>query len=401
MQALANAVATLLRPPVLTVLAVVNLALSIAFVAVWLAISLRDPRVGEPGTGDFMAFRVGAELIAEHRGAELYDFQAQQAVQERLEGGRDDPDGQRYLNPPGLAVVLAPLTSMPYLGAFAVWDAAMAAAAAVGLAALVRSTPQLPEDTASRLAIVALVVGYSPMLLTITGGQNTPLTFGLLALAWVGVTGRTWWLSGLAVGLLTYKPQYAVVAGLWLLATREWRALGLAGVLGLLHALLGAAVCGWDWPVAFLRAARAYGLAEAAEAQPNHFSWVRAAQWALPAPLGAIVGWVGGALVVARSGWIAARAPGSRVGLAALFTAGLLASPHLQYYDAGVLVIPVMAGLAHRPPGTATRLLIGAAWLAWPAWKLAPELGFQPLTAILVALWWWLDRLADGETRPR
>jgi hypothetical protein len=136
-----------------------------------------------------------------------------------------------------------------------------------------------------------------------------------------------------------------------------------------------------------------YGPKELAANGATHFSWVRAVDYAAPAPVDTlltIAGLVGVGAVLWRAGRsIRADEPAFGAWYALLVTASMLVSPHLQYYDVGVLVLPVLLlaeDAARRGPlGLGARLAVAAAWGAAPAWVLAPRLGLQPLTLLLVA----------------
>ena len=73
----------------------------------------------------------------------------------------------------------------------------------------------------------------------------------------------------------------------------------------------------------------------------------------------------------------------------------MLVSPHLNYYDAGVLVLPVLLGLDHTiardgVPILGWRIALVALWTSYNSWKLGVDLGFQPLVLVLAAVFIWL-----------
>ena len=74
----------------------------------------------------------------------------------------------------------------------------------------------------------------------------------------------------------------------------------------------------------------------------------------------------------------------------------MLLSPHLQYYDFGVLVLPVALGLdalARRgtPATLPLRLGVAAIWFGYPWFPMAADrVGFQPLTLWMIAIFAWL-----------
>jgi hypothetical protein len=85
-------------------------------------------------------------------------------------------------------------------------------------------------------------------------GQNGFLTAALTALG-LALLGRRPILSGIAFGLLCYKPQYYAVIPLVLCASGHWRALAASLVTAALAALAATAIFGAEvWP-AFLAGA--------------------------------------------------------------------------------------------------------------------------------------------------
>jgi hypothetical protein len=73
----------------------------------------------------------------------------------------------------------------------------------------------------------------------------------------------------------------------------------------------------------------------------------------------------------------------------------MLVSPHLNYYDAGVLVLPVLLGLDHviaryGVPSVGWRVALVALWASYYSWKLGVILGFQPLVLVLAVVFIWL-----------
>jgi hypothetical protein len=166
-------------------------------------------------------------MLHEGSGADLYSYPAQQEVQARLLGGRS-PAFQPYLNPPLLAVLLSPLVPLGYVKAFYAYDLACVLLLGAGLTALVRSLPLVRTQEHGALLLVLLVASFQPMIETTFGGQNTPITFALLAGMTLAVRSRSTTAAAVLLGLLTFKPQYAFGVGLALLMAGWWRSTGSA-----------------------------------------------------------------------------------------------------------------------------------------------------------------------------
>ena len=83
---------------------------------------------------------------------------------------------------------------------------------------------------------------------------------------------------------------------------------------------------------------------------------------------------------------------------ALLLCGSLLVSPHLNYYDAGVMVLPILLLVEHRmsseprPLARGERLWLLFLWGVYPAWELAEHLYVQPLFFVLLAVSIWAER---------
>jgi len=402
---IARALDRVTRPPILTVFALLQACLLGIVVFGHLA-SRADPAPGNgaPGTGDFAAFFTGAVLVRDGRGADLYDFAAQKAFQDALLGeGR--AEWQPYINPPALAMALAPISALGYSASYLVFTGALALILLSALVYLMGATPRLSRSFLTQATTVLLTMGYLPVALTTFGGQNTALTLALLAGTFAAVRRRHTMVAGVLLGLLTFKPQYTILLGLALLLRREWRVVSVAAAVGLLHYAIAAAVCGVQWPVDFWTALAVHGPLEMADNAPWHFSLPAAAQRYLPGRVTWMATGLGIAGVVAlvlassrRMSITSARFPAF---FGMLVAGTLLASPHLQYYEAGILALAALLAVESilergSDPSVPVRVLLAGGYLGFPAWQLSEAVGFQPLLVMLLAVFVWSWGLVIG-----
>jgi hypothetical protein len=189
-------------------------------------------------------------------------------------------------------------------------------------------------------------------------GQNGLFTAGLmtLGLAWLD---RRPWLSGIAFGLLAFKPHFAVLAPLLLLATGRGRALAACLVTVAVTCLASLALFGLEPWLGFVRTLGdtnriiLQNAAAGLDLNASAFGAVRlaggavAAAWALQAVVAVT------ALAVVARIWTGATSPEIRA--AAFLGAAPLLSPYLPVYDLAPLIpatlFLVMA--AHREGGLA------------------------------------------------
>jgi hypothetical protein len=134
--------------------------------------------------------------------------------------------------PPPFLMIAALLATMPYTAAFIVWIAATLPLYLVTIRTIVGDR------------IGWLVAGAFPCLLpNIIPGQNGFLTASLIG-GTLALLERQPVLSGVCLGLLTYKPQFGILFPVVLIAGRHWRALISATATAILVALLSVALLG-------------------------------------------------------------------------------------------------------------------------------------------------------------
>ncbi|MCP4247931.1 MAG: DUF2029 domain-containing protein [bacterium] len=400
---LRKAVEKLTAPPWIT-------AVGLLFVGFWLVAygvhfaGLRTP-MGPDGHvvgGDFICFYGAGRTIWEGDGQSLYDPQQQWETQRQALGAGDDYRLGGFVNPPTWAVVLAPLTALPYLPAFHLHTGLMLSALALALRMLHKEIPHLARRWPT---VVLLVAGFFPMIRSITGGQNTALSFLLLVGAYSALRRRHMGRAGVWLGLLAFKPQYALPLVGLLLLQRRWRAVGWAAVIGVAHYLVGAAFCGMDWPMAMLAEIRRFVPVDFGYNGSAGVSWPAVTAYALPGTVGSLlgIGCVLATIAVMIEVWRRSRSDsttlGPRFGLAVC--GAVLISPHTYFYDLGLLLLPALLGLEHlaaagRSPTPGARVLLAVGFLAFPIFRLAPAIGFQPLLFWPLLLMAWCQRLTPS-----
>jgi hypothetical protein len=211
---------------------------STAAVAYAIGLAWRFGAGGSPKCIDFTSMWVSGSFAGSSDPAQMYDNSAWLASWKGLTGLGDCILAQGHTSyPPTLLFFTYPLGLMPYALAFVVW---MAATLLLYLAAVYAIVPR------SAVIIAALTPYTSPFNVLL--GQNGFLTAGLIGLSLVFIERRPW-LSGIFLGLLTYKPQFGVLFPLALVASRNWRALISATASSLVIGLAAAVVFGHQtWP---------------------------------------------------------------------------------------------------------------------------------------------------------
>jgi arabinofuranan 3-O-arabinosyltransferase len=196
---------------------------------------------GAIGTIDFCWMWVTSKLAASSDPVAVYNLPgAVTALYEKLfHPGECMFRHHQYIYPPTFLFFIYPLGFMPYLAAYALWVVATLFLYEAAIYAIVRRS-------------VALIAALAPfaVIKNIQLGHNGLLTAGLMGLSLVFVE-RQPWLSGVFLGLLTYKPQLGMLFPLGLLASRNWRALAGATATSLMLAIAATIIFGYQGWLSF------------------------------------------------------------------------------------------------------------------------------------------------------
>lgn len=357
-------------------------------------------RPNQPFGGDFASFYTAGRLVPTGRGAELYDLDVQQRTQAEVLNTPAYTALVAYVNPPVWAVVFAPLAALPYKVAYVVCTAGLLAAFFAALRVLRPHVPRLHDHWG---VVVGLTWLFYPICRTVTAGQNTCVTLLLLTLIYAALRGGRPLRVGLALGLLTYKPQFALLVGALLLIQRQWRAVLVAGALGGVHYLLGAVVCGPAWPLELLRTLSGYNALENTYNGATSVALLGSHEYWLPQPWGRSLGWLATAAIAGVVLWAHRtadrRRPESALHWGLAVAASVLVSPHTQWYDVGLVVLPVLLALDYRlavsgAVSAVARVGLLAAFALFPLYEDAARVGhFQPLILAPLGVLLWLARL--------
>jgi hypothetical protein len=194
--------------------AIVALCLWSVFVWNLATPGLRDRSGNLKGT-DFLHLYTIGSLAAAHRGADLYDMNAQAALAAQRV---PEAAGTRYLPlyPPQVSVLFAPLAQLSYGWALAVWWAISAAIYVSCCYAVWRACANL---RGYGLNVIVAAAGFPAFFHLIAWGQTSALALACFTLFFFLLRARRDFLAGLALGCLIFKPQLGLAAALVLVAS--------------------------------------------------------------------------------------------------------------------------------------------------------------------------------------
>jgi arabinofuranan 3-O-arabinosyltransferase len=281
---------------------------------------------------DFVNVWAAGRLVLEGHPALAYDWDVQKQI-EVAQLGQNFIGHFAWHYPPPFLFIAALLAQFPYPAAFIGWVSVSLVPYLVVMRAIVGRSFGL---------LLALAV---PMLLNnVLVGQNGFLTAALIGGTLYLMPSRPV-LSGICLGLLSYKPQYGLLFPLVLIAASQWTVFVTAGIVAVAMALVSWLAFGtesWQaffhWMPMFSQAFLTEGKAPWWKLQ-SIFSMVRylggteqlawAFQWVMTATVA----------VVLTLMWRSRISYSLKA--AALATGTLMITPYLFMYDMTVLAIPV------------------------------------------------------------
>jgi hypothetical protein len=179
-----------------------------------------------PPRGDFLAFYSAARMALAGDAAGAYDWARLQPLQAEILGVPADAVAGflGWVNPPHFFFAVLPFALPPFMAGWLGW--VLVTAILFGLAA--RAVMPAAGIAAAVAALATPGVFYAASI-----GQNGLLIGALLGwtFAWMDRRPAA---SGIALGLLTIKPQFGVLLPLILVATGRWRVFAWASATALL-----------------------------------------------------------------------------------------------------------------------------------------------------------------------
>ncbi|HEX7362829.1 MAG TPA: glycosyltransferase family 87 protein [Bryobacteraceae bacterium] len=216
----------------------------IAALLILLPILTNEHKSKDSRLTDFLVF-YGAAQIAAHSASDLYDPKVQTEVYQRIFPLPGGPSAHGYFSyPPFVALLYAPMASLPFWTAYRVNQAISAVLYLLALMLLLRRFLRHDRQLATVMAPFALA--YFPFIYnTWVTGQLSVLGFAAIAVALSEVKLGNLFCSGLALSICAYKPSLLILLLPMLLFSRQFRILlGFAtGALAL--AVTAGLVYGW------------------------------------------------------------------------------------------------------------------------------------------------------------
>lgn len=348
------------------------------------------PNSTTPVGADLLVFYGAGRIVADGDGAQLYDPARQSSEQIEILG--IDRGLAIFPYPAFVAAPYAALAKLSLPRAYLVTTLAMLAAT-IGSLAMLRNVS--PTVRARPILVGMTMLISQPFNMALLGGQTVAFSFLCLTGVYVGFRRERNLFLGFWLGLLLYKPQLAALPLLIVLWQRRWQALSVTAGIGVVLYGIGAWAAGFEWPRRFLE------LATGDYYRKNAIVADGLQSISIPSVTRYVTGsdhlWSNALAFILCLAVLAVIAPHWRtIGTSdaqfpllfgATVAATILVSPHALFYEAGLLILPVIAlidrwesGVSHLRRVFRRRLLTVAALLCLGfLFPLAETVRIEPL----------------------
>ena len=292
--------------------------------------------------GDFLAFWSYQEIARTHSAAGLYDIAA--TYQRQLDLGMDPDPKMPFPYPPSFLLLIWPLGLLPYVMGYILW---LPGTLSLFVFSIFKMCCRL--SFALGCAVVAPACVYS-----IYYAQGGFLTGALLTTGILLAKTRPI-VSGILIGILTFKPQLGLLIPVALAAAGLWRTFTVACATVTALVIITAIAFGPEAWVAWIA-----GL-------PEYSEWFQAPSTGMVFRISVtdilrLSGFGSNTVIsaqalvstaVASLTWVSFRRGFTRLSCAALLTGAILASPHALIYDAPMVVASMIIFVQARIETTA------------------------------------------------
>lgn len=314
--------------------------------------------LGRPLGTDFSNVWTAGWMADQGQAAQAWNWPAHHEVQKAIHHDPAIPFyGWHY--PPPFLILATLLAQIPYVPALILWQGLTLGGALL----VVRHV--LPGQRDALL----IALGAPVVMVCLGHGQNAFMTAALLG-GGMALLDRRPWIAGMLLGALVYKPQFAVLIPVLIIARGNARAFLAAGLTSAGLCLLTLLI--WGWPVwqAFIDSLPLTqhiiieNGATGWEKIQSPFAAIR--QWGGSIPAAYVVQGLVTAIAIAIAA-LAARRGSMEVRGAAALSAALLCTPYVLDYDyvlLGIAIAFVAADMGKRGVLGWERSWLAYAWMA-------------------------------------
>jgi hypothetical protein len=312
---------------------------------------------------DFSLTYVGAKLVHDGMGPNLYDLSLQKQLRDSL---YRHPVPLFFEHPPFEALLLSPLAAYPYRTAYLAWGLMNATA---WLALIFFLRPYLPWPSEG-LGYIFMWLLFAPLWVALYQGQSSLFLLAAFALAFVLLKSKKEFTAGVALGFGLLKLQFVLPFVVIFLIRRRWRFLAGFAACALVLAFVSIAAVGWKGAMDYVQFLLAIGN------NPQNISFGSGVD--MPTIHGFVFAILGrnisgtalntivAVLSIALLAWVAMQWKRRRemesfdLMFSAAVAASLLSGSHMFTHDFSPLILPMLVVAGHRSEtGSMGRLFSG------------------------------------------
>ena len=354
---------------------------------------------------DFLHFYTLGYLAREHRGAQLYDMQAQTAsIQDRLP--QLGPIRFVPLYGPQVSLFFAPFSKLTYRWALVGWLLLNAVIYALCCYAVWKTCPSLQSQG---LLVLILALGYPAFFHLIAWGQTSGFALACFTGAYLAFRSQRFFLAGICLGCLIFKPQLGLATAVVMVGSGEWMV-----ALGALLAALAQLSLGWIYygtPVMrnyLYQVVHVRNVFSQLEPRPYQMHSLRSF-WAMLIPSQQLASalYIASAIaVLAMALYCWRRRAPLAVRFAAVLIATVLVSPHLTVYDL-VILAPAYLLLAdwavanNRPWAPLFGMLLYLGYVLPLLGPLSIWTHLQLSVPVITGILWLIFRVAESRNEAK
>ena len=201
---------------------------------------------------DFSLTYVGAKLVHDGMGHDLYDVDIQKHVRDSL---FKNPVPLLFEHPPFEAFMISPLADHSFRSAYLIWGC-INASVWLTLIVLLRGFLPWPKENAGYICMWLL---FAPLWVALYQGQSSLLLLAGFALAFIFLKRDMPLLAGCALGLGLLKFQFVLPFVLVMLLCKKWRFVAGFAISALIFLALSVASIGWQGLLSYGRILFAIG----------------------------------------------------------------------------------------------------------------------------------------------
>jgi hypothetical protein len=346
---------------------------------------------------DFLAY-YSAGRVAQLKGADqVYNLETQHQIEQAVIGRPIELNEiHPYIHPPIIIPLLAILVNENFIRSLLNWQLFMLFIFGIGMFILMRSFSTMPGFN-KKLIFVEMLL-FSPVLASVSAGQDTAILFSGVALLLIGYLNKQDMLAGVGLALTTVRPQITILLLIPFLINRRnvllWFSI-FATILGLLSLL----IVGPEGILGFIKllllSSSGAGYHTAEYAMVNIIGVLYRGTWLDPQII-RIIGWIsylGSGLLLAA--WGLRERKNSLIQIAMAIFLAIFTAPHLHYHDLALMLIPMVILMLRlhdkqlMSPGNIALLPLVFAWIIMLSntVSVAVRFSFPSFLMLVMAIW--------------